>query len=282
MGTATSMIIGSRPGSEDPWAGNDATASGVSWAAVAGGAFVSAALSLILVSLGAGLGLSEVSPWAGIGATASTLGTAGILWLIGMQVASSAMGGYLAGRLRTKWTQTHDDEVYFRDTAHGLLVWSVGLVITASFLVSSAASMAGAAPSKATSSGMQAGILAGADPNAYFVDSLFRSDKQVTSNEPSRAEASRIFARALSMKEMTPLDRNYLAQMISGQAGITPVEAGQRVTNTLNDARQALDLARKTTAHALLWMFIALLAGAFCSSYAATIGGRQRDHIRTI
>lgn len=282
MGTATSMIISSRPESQDSEAGNEAIASGVSWAAVAGGAFVSAALSLILVSLGAGLGLSEVSPWADTGATASTLGTAGILWLIGMQMASSAMGGYLAGRLRTKWTRTHDDEVYFRDTAHGLLVWSVGLVITASFLVSSAASMAGAAPSKDSTSNVRGEMSTGADPNAYFVDSLFRSDKQMSPDPSGRAEAGRIFARALRMKEMTPPDRNYLAQMISGQTGVSPIEAGQRVTNTLNDARQALDTARKATAHGLLWIFIALLIGAFCSSYAATIGGRQRDHIRTV
>src|ERR1035438_3328475 len=94
---------------------NESNSSGVSWAAVIGGGFVTAALSLILLALGAGLGLSSVSPWSNIGASTSTIGTAAILWLILMQIISSSMGGYLAGRLRTKWANIHTDEVYFRD-----------------------------------------------------------------------------------------------------------------------------------------------------------------------
>src|SRR5450830_2013313 len=117
---------------------NEAHASGVSWAAVMGGAVVAAALSLILLALGAGLGLSSVSPWSNVGASASTIGTAAIMWLILMQVISSSMGGYLAGRLRTKWANIHTDEVYFRDTAHGFLAWTVALVVTAAFLTSAA------------------------------------------------------------------------------------------------------------------------------------------------
>jgi len=86
---------------------------------VIAGAFVAAALSLILLALGTGLGLSSVSPWSNVGASASTVSKAAIVWLIVMQVIASAMGGYLAGRLRTKWANIHNDEVYFRDTAHG-------------------------------------------------------------------------------------------------------------------------------------------------------------------
>ena len=37
--------------------------SDVSWAAVAAGAVATAALTLLLVAFGAGLGLSAVSPW---------------------------------------------------------------------------------------------------------------------------------------------------------------------------------------------------------------------------
>src|ERR1035438_10481795 len=118
---------------------------GVSWPAVMGGAFVTAALSLILLSLGTGLGLSSISPWTNTGASASTIGAAAIVWVIMMQLIASAMGGYLAGRLRTKWVSIHSDEVYFRDTAHGFLAWAVAVVITAAFLASAAASMAGGA-----------------------------------------------------------------------------------------------------------------------------------------
>jgi len=133
----------------------------VSWAAVIGGAFVSASLALILLALGTGLGLSSVSPWSNLGASASTVGKGAIVWLILTQIMASALGGYLAGRLRTKWVNVHTDEVYFRDTAHGFLVWAVGMVITAAFLASAASSFAGGA-AQWSSTGTTASIIIGA------------------------------------------------------------------------------------------------------------------------
>src|ERR1035437_8885494 len=166
---------------------SEAYSSGVSWAAVIGGAFVSASLALILLALGTGLGLSSVSPWSNLGAAASTVGKGAIVWLILTQIMASALGGYLAGRLRTKWVNVHTDEVYFRDTAHGFLVWAVGMVITAAFLASAASSFAGGAAQRSstgttasTGSGMATGVQADGrilDSNEYFVDTLFRSDR---------------------------------------------------------------------------------------------------------
>src|SRR3954467_14436192 len=124
---------------------NEARASAVSWAAVLAGAFVGAALSVTLLALGAGLGFSAMSPWANAGASAATIGVAAIVWMILMHAISSALGGYLAGRLRTKWVDVHTDEVFFRDTAHGFLSWAVGVVIGAAFLASAAASLLGTA-----------------------------------------------------------------------------------------------------------------------------------------
>jgi hypothetical protein len=95
---------------------NEAHSSGVSWAAVIAGAFVAAALSLILLALGGGAGLSSVSPWSGMESAATRIGVVAILWLIVTQIVASALGGYLAGRLRTRWVNVHTDEVYFRDT----------------------------------------------------------------------------------------------------------------------------------------------------------------------
>src|SRR5664280_3694072 len=132
---------------------NEAYSAGVSWAAVIGGAFVSASLALILLALGTGLGLSSVSPWSNLGASASTVGKGTIVWLILTQIMASALGGYLAGRLRTKWVNVHTDEVYFRDTAHGFLVWAVGMVITAAFLASAATSMVGGKATTAQADG---------------------------------------------------------------------------------------------------------------------------------
>src|ERR1700677_4122160 len=141
------LPTGSRRAVHD--AGSDeANSSGVSWSAVLAGSLVTAALSLILLALGTGLGFASVSVWSGVGASASTIGTAAILWFILIQIISASMGGYLAGRLRTKWTGIHTDEVYFRDTAHGFLAWSVALVLTAAFLASAATSVMGSSSDK--------------------------------------------------------------------------------------------------------------------------------------
>lgn len=263
---------------------NEAHSSGVSWAAVIAGAAVTAALSLILLALGAGLGLSSVSPYSNTGISASTLGTSAIIWLIVMEILSASMGGYLAGRLRTKWASIHTDEVYFRDTAHGFLAWSTALVITAAFLASAASAMIGSAPaSESQINTTQAGS-APLDPNAYFVDSLFRSDasKPELTNGPSRMEAGIIFANGLRLGELPAADKSYLDQLVSAQTGLGQPQADKRVSDTFASAQQHAEAARKAVAHTLLWTFLALLIGAFCASFSATIGGRQRDHVVTI
>ena len=273
-----------RAGVAETSVNNEANSSGVSWAAVIGGGFVTAALSLILLALGTGLGLSSVSPWSNVGVSASTIGTAAILWLILMQIISSSMGGYLAGRLRTKWASIHTDEVYFRDTAHGFLAWAVALVITAAFLAAAAASMVGAtASSAAGGTGRATGVQAEGrefDPNEYFIDTLFRSESaKPDSNSTSvRGEAGRIFANALRQGDISA-DKSYLAQLVAARTGLSQADAEKRVSDVFARAQQTADTARKTVAHALLWAFLALLIGAFCASFAATIGGRQRDHV---
>jgi hypothetical protein len=277
----------------------EAYSSGVSWAAVIAGAFVAAALSLVLLALGTGLGLSSVSPWSNVGASASRLGVASIVWLIIVQIVASAMGGYLAGRLRTKWVNVHTDEVFFRDTAHGFLVWAVGVVITAAFLTSAATSMVGGAAhlgatglataggtAMATSAGQSPGQ--NLNPTDYLVDTLFRSERpSPDANDAAvRTEVGRVFANALRQEEVPAADRTYLAQLVAAKTGLSLPEAEKRVSDVAarvksaaEQARQAADTARKAAAHALFWTFLAFLIGAFCASYAATIGGRQRDHL---
>ena len=264
---------------------NEAYSSGVSWAAVMGGAFVAAALSLILLALGVGLGLSSVSPWSNVGASASTINTAAIMWLILMQVISSSMGGYLAGRLRTKWASIHTDEVYFRDTAHGFLTWAVALVVTAAFLTSAATYMVGGAASSAAggaaiATGDQANGR-GFDSNEYFVDTLFRSEsaKPDSNSAPVLGEVGRIFATSLRQGDLPAADKSYLARLVAARTGLSQTDAEKRVSDVFAGAQQAADTARNAIAHALLWVSLALLIGAFCASFAATIGGRQRDHV---
>jgi len=262
----------------------DVVTSGVSWGAVIGGAFVIAALALIMLALGAGFGLSVISPWSNVGASAFEFGTLGIIWLIVTQIVASSMGGYLTGRLRTRWQSVHGDEVHFRDTANGFLAWAVALVVTVAFLASAATTMAGGAarevaPSRASGEGDErAGT-------AYFVDRLFRSDHPGAANEATatvRAEAGRILARSVAQKEASGTDDSYLAQLVAAKTGLKQTDAERRVTETILEARQTVDRLRSVTARVLLWTFLALLMGAFSASFAATAGGRQRDHVQVI
>ena len=282
------LAVSREPGFADTSVKNEAPSSGVSWPAVLAGAFAAAALSLSLLALGTGIGLSSVSPWSNVGASASAIGIGAIVWLIVTQIIAATMGGYLAGRLRTKWVNIHTDEVYFRDTAHGFLVWAVGLVITAAFLASAATSLVGGGAQvgaitsgKATSDQVDGQV---SDPNEYFINTLFRSDRPVPdSNDTSiRAEAGNIFAYALRQKDIPAPDKTYLARLVAARTGLSQTDAEQRVSDVLTQARQAADTARKAVAHTLYWTFLALLIGAFCASFAATIGGKQRDHVVAI
>lgn len=289
--------------------------SAVSWGAIAAGAAAGAALSLILLVLGVGLGLSSVSPWSREGISAASFGVSTIIWLTLTQLLSSAMGGYLAGRLRTKWTDTHTDEVYFRDTAHGFLAWAVASLATAVLLTSAigsilnggvqaGASVVGGVASTATAaaSGKMASEESG--PMAYFVDSLFRRNGRAEpanlsgSATPAEAseramvsevsEVSRIFANVSRSDPLPPEDLQYVAQLVAQRTGVSQQDAEKRVTDIYARAQARLNAAevaakdtadkvRKASAYAALWIFISLLSGAFVASLAATYGGRQRD-----
>jgi hypothetical protein len=283
----------------------------VSWGAVFAGAAAASALSFILLLLGTGLGLSSVSPWANEGASGKALGIGTFAWVIFMQLAASALGGYIAGRLRTKWVALHNEEVAFRDTAHGFLAWGVATLFTAwlvasttTALVSSGvqagAQVAGGAASVATAGAAGGAAKAGSEasksngdggPMGYMVDSLFRgpkSSKPSASAEQATGEVTRIFTNAVTTGKLPEEDARYAAQVVAQRTGVSQQEAEKRVNQTFNDiqkkkeeteakAREAADAARKATATAALALFMALLIGALIASYAATIGGRQRD-----
>jgi hypothetical protein len=257
--------------------------SAVSWGAIFAGAGAAAALSLILLLLGTGLGLSSLSPWAQEGASAKALGVGTILWVTFMQLAASALGGYIAGRLRTKWVDLQLDEVVFRDTAHGFLAWAVATLFTAALLTSTVTSI--------ISGGVQAGAqvaggatAAGGDsgPMGYMVDSLFRGSKAsakgaAASPEQATAEVTRIFTNAAAAGTLPPEDARYAGQLVAQRTGVSQQEAEKRVNDTFAKLQANADQARKASAAAALWLFISLLIGAFVASFSATFGGRQRD-----
>ena len=273
--------------------------SGVSWAAVFAGAFVAAAFSLALVALGAGIGLVSVSPWSSNNPSVTTFGVLAAAWFIAVQLFASGVGGYIAGRLRTRWARVHTDEVFFRDTAHGLLVWAVGAVIAATLLawaassaVSGATRLAGAATEAVgAATGQAAGQAASAmgDPTGYFSDMLLRTDHPAQGDQgAAQAEAGRIMTRALYNGDLPAADKTYLAQLVASRTGMSQPDAEKRVADVFNQAKsakqqaadkakEAADAARKTGVYVALWAFISLLVGAFSASYMATVGGRQRD-----
>lgn len=286
--------------------------SAVSWAAIFAGAAGAAALSMLLMVLGSGLGFSVVSPWRAEGLSATTIGFAAIAWLSFTQLAASGMGGYLAGRLRTKWTALHTDEVYFRDTAHGFLTWAVASLLTAMLLASvmgsvvsggvkAGAAVAGtaataAAGSAATLASAVTGSAEGSNTIEYFVDSLFRTDTAAlqTSEQPAETaqlpadEVMRIFMQALRSGNLPQQDERHIAQLIAQRTNLSAQEAAQRVSESFTglkttlqeaeaSARAAADTARKASAYAALWMTVTLLLGAFVASLMAVFGGRQRD-----
>jgi hypothetical protein len=227
------------------------------------------------MALGTGIGLSALSPWPSV--NASRVGYGAIVWLILVQIAASAVGGYLAGRLRTRWVAVHTHEVYFRDTAHGFLVWAVSLVITSFFFASYATSIAAADRARPVSSA-ETQSLAG---NGYFVDMLFRTDtpKVDRNDAPVRSEAALILANGLREPEMSTRDKNYLTHLVAASTGLPDADAERRVAETVAAERQAADEVRKAIAHSLYWIFVSLLIGAFTASWFATIGGRLRDQM---
>ena len=287
-------------------------ASAVSWGAILAGAAGAAALSLILLILGTGLGLSSVSPFAASGVTATTFSVSTILWITFTQLAASGLGGYLAGRLRTRWASTHVDEVYFRDTAHGFLAWAIATLATAAMLTSAIGAIVGTGASAvgtvaggaATTAAVAAPAAAGAMKNdgagmgnGYFVDSLFRKDAAAPAaaasgvpadSAPMGAEAGRIFASGLEAGALPPEDGKCLGQQVAQRTGLSQADAEKRVNDAFArmkakadqakaEAKEAADKARKASAYAALWLFVSLLAGAFVASLLATFGGRQRD-----
>ncbi|TPN36117.1 hypothetical protein FKO01_09135 [Mesorhizobium sp. B2-3-3] len=281
----------------------ESSASAISWGPIIAGAFAASTLSFILMLLGSGLGLTMVSPWSGSGASITTFAVSSAIWLVVVQWLSSGVGGYLAGRMRTKWVDIHTDEVFFRDTAHGFLAWALATLLVVGVLGSALTSMLGSGVQAASTvvSGAAMGASAGAAGNAgsasadnaisYFVDSLFRPadpSKLAAANPQNDAaaasQASRILIASAAAGEVSADDKTYLSQLVAARTGLSEADAKARVDAILAKAqdakvkaKQAADTARKASATFALLGALSLVVGAFIASAAAALGGRQRD-----
>ncbi len=251
----------------------------VSWAAIFAGALTAAVLSLLLFILGIGLGLSSISVWSGQGADSSTIGWAAVSWFAFTQLASAGMGGYIAGRLRTRWEGVHGDEVYFRDTAHGFLAWSFATLMMVALMGSVAGSAivgsvkaAGAVASGATSlvagtaaASAVAGVAGAHTPSSdglgYWVNSLFRSGsmtdnpqiktdaQQMASTARSAADVAQevtgIFAHALQAGKLSDDDARHIAQLISQRTDLSTDQAQEKVQKTFAQVQQSIEQAKQ-------------------------------------
>jgi hypothetical protein len=251
---------------------------GVSWAAIVAGAIASCALTLVLLSFGAGLGLSVVSPWAnsGVSATSFEIGTG--LYFIVMAMISSALGGYLAGRLRNRWIGVQSTEVHFRDTAHGFLAWALASVLGAILLASPATSLLGGAASGA----MQAVSSQASGPMDGYVDTLLRPDNPTADNTSNSGDTRRELTRLFTADfgngaEPSAADRSYIAKVVAALTGLSPADADKRVNEVITQIKADLDKARKAAEQLAIWLTLSLFIGAFSAALAATEGGGLRD-----
>lgn len=265
----------------------EASRSAVSWPAVFAGAFVATAATIMLLALGSGLGLAWVSPFTSANPSVATFTVFAAIWLIIVQWVAAALGGYLTGRLRTRWAAVHTREVFFRDTANGLLSWAVAAVLVVGVGLSGASSILGTGTRAAASVAAGASQGTGNAPSGYMLDTLFRATTpgaggQATAGD--KAEAAEILAQAAT-GPMNDADHTYLAELVAARTGVTRADATTRVDTAISQeqaavqkAKQVANAARKAASGFAVYTFFSMLVGAFIAAVSGALGGRLRDH----
>ena len=279
----------------------------VEWGPILAGAIAASALSFLLLTFGSAIGLSLTSPWPSSGARLWVVALAVGWWAVAVQIASFAAGGYLAGRMRSRWAES-SEESEFRDSTHGFMVWAVGVLFGGLLLAftggaaiktatQSAALIAGGATAGAANALWQSG------PVDYAVDLLLRPEPRGTAtpaappqpgpsaqrdDQALRSEVGRIFAATIQNREFSERDRNYLVRVIQTRTGLPEAEAQSRVDGAVNEARdleiKAREQADKARRAAIITGFIAaasLLISLVAACYFAGIGGRHRNEGRS-
>jgi hypothetical protein len=259
----------------------------VSWGAILAGGFTAAAVTLIVVAFGVGAGLSVVSPWSGEGISATTASWAAGLFLVVVAMIASTFGGYITGRLRPGWDDVNVHERFFRDTAHGFVAWAFATILTVTVLAGAgthllAAASAGAIPAAGAGAGQTA-----SNGGDIYVDRLLRVGPQTSGQTGAAPSSDQAATRAELLRTIGPAtlkggeasadDRSYAARLIAARTGISQSEAEQRVNQTIAQAKEAADRARRAGAKFSLWIAVSLLAGAFSGSLAAAEGGKLRN-----
>jgi hypothetical protein len=285
--------------------------SAISWKAIIAGAVASLAVTMILIAFGIGVGFTVISPWSGQGVSATTFTVSAAIYLFCVSMLSSTIGGYLAGRLRSRWATVNEHERYFRDSAHGFVVWALAAVIGATVMSGAATHIIAGASSGIAPAATTA---AQSSPSDIYVDQLLRTNPaqgtanitpaasaaQATSptagdqtaaplqggqisvpqrqNVGNRAEITRIIAPVMVKGgTVSDPDKKYIASIVAARSGLSQADAEARVNQVINQAKEAADKARKSAALFGLWLAAAMLAGALSAALAAIEGGNLRN-----
>ena len=240
------------------------------WTPVIAGALAATALSLILITFAAavGLGVSSTAPtWRDASAALWLLSG---LYLILQAIVSFGFGAYIAGRLRRPFGAGPSDEVESRDGLHGLAVWALAVVLgsmVAGFI--GAATFNRALPPAANNSAAEPLL-------SYELDRLFRSARRPPNVDlrSDRAEAGRILLTSSGHDGVSSDDRAYLIQLVGSTTGL---DAERRVDNGIANAKTAITRSRRSTIILAFSLATALLLGAVAAWAAACSGGRHRD-----
>jgi hypothetical protein len=258
----------------------------VDWPAIIAGIVLASAISLVLLTFGSAIGLGFVNFRAGSDVLPLWVAIAAASWLLWVQVSSFMAGAYLTGRLRKRHSDASEHEVDTRDGAHGLLVWGGALVVGAVIATSGLGAAASAVGSAAATVTTAASNI---DPDAYFVDTLFRAPATTAAPATAdtsavRAEASRILATGAVAGTVSDPDKAYLGQLVATNTGLTADEANARVNDVLTavdtaraEAARVAEAARKTGVLAAFLVAASLLVSAAGAFWAAQKGGNHRD-----
>jgi hypothetical protein len=246
------------------------------WSPILLGAFAATALSFVLVTFGAsvGLGVTSAAPtWRDASAALWILSG---IYLILQAILSFGFGGYIAGRLRPSIAPGSVEQTEQADGIHGLAVWAVAAVmgaILATLLGAATLSRSGPVSNTAAQTSAAEPLL------SYELDRLYRAGRRAPNIDltSERAEAGRILLTASSHDGMSADDRAYLIQQVAGATGLAMPDAERRVDNVIANAKTAIARSRRSSIILAFSVATAILLGAIAAWGAACAGGRHRD-----
>jgi hypothetical protein len=256
----------------------------IDWPPSLAGAIVAIAISTVMTTFGAAIGLSATSPISGSTMSRTAWIVATAIWVLWIAVSSFVAGGYLAGRMRRRIHDASEHESDVRDGAHGLVVWALGALLIGYLAASSIAGLSKSVASTAAS-GAAAVISGAVNPIDAAVTRIVRAGPSANPNSDNfRQDAAAIIASSAANGSMSDEDKAYLSAQIAAHTGLSAQDASKRVDDAMTAVNAAAEKARETAESArkigVLVAFLtaaSLAVSAAAAWWAATTGGKHRD-----